>query len=116
MIEVCTIELLQKSRIIAPICRPPASDFEQFMVKLEAALDIFTDKFLIKDEYIYGDFNLDLLRYFEVKDSCVHTMETYGFRLLLNKPTSATNYSEASMDHILTNGSGRNIKEIELLD
>lgn len=49
---MCAIELPQKRMITASMYMPAASDFEKFMVRLEAGLDKYPDMIPIKDVYL----------------------------------------------------------------
>ena len=55
--------------------------------------------------YIFGDFNLDILKLEENKfiSEYVDTLFSYGFLQIITKPTRVSDNSATLIDHILTN-------------
>ena len=99
--------------IIGSVYRPgtkcPGLSFtEQFAQFSDLLSNILSELGAIYDKiYIFGDFNLDLLKINENKfiSDYVDTLFSFGFLQIVTKPTRISENSATLIDHILTNSS-----------
>ena len=114
IIETLFVEILDGSNqkiIIGSVYRPgtkcPGLSFtEQFAQFSDLLLNILSELGAIYDKiYIFGDFNLDLLKINENKfiSDYVDTLSSFGFLQIVTKPTRISENSATLIDHILTN-------------
>ncbi len=97
--------------IIGSVYRPAANhptltsleQFNQFIDILANILNNFSDKHTTV--YLFGDFNLDVLRYNISKQSSeyINLLFALGYLQLIIKPTRCTHNSASLIDHIVTN-------------
>ena len=105
LLEIVTIELqIQgcKNVIISCIYRTPGSNIEQFTEYIETYMKSINSN---KTLYMCGDFNIDLLKHNNHKNTKVflEMMYSYGMLPLINKPTRVTENSATLIDNIFTN-------------
>jgi len=114
IIETLFIEITtedNKKLVIGSIYRPgtkcPGLSFsEQFAQFSDTLTNLLSDLGSNYDNvYIFGDFNLDILKFDENKfiSEYVDTLFSFGFLQLVTKPTRVSENSATLIDHILTN-------------
>ena len=85
---------------------PGLSFSEQFAQFSDTLTNLLSDLGSNYDNvYIFGDFNLDILKFDENKfiSEYVDTLFSFGFLQLVTKPTRVSENSATLIDHILTN-------------
>ena len=112
-----------KKTIVGSIYRPntahhnltTSEQFSQFFDLLTNILDELSS--CNTPVLIFGDFNLDVLKYGILKNvtDYVDLLFSYGFLQLILKPTRCTPNSASVIDHILTNTQAENIKSVILV-
>ena len=77
--------------------------FSEFSDTLSATLSDLGSKH--ENIFLYGDFNLDILKFEENKfiSSYIDTLFSFGFLQIVTKPTRVSENSATLIDHILTN-------------
>ena len=114
IIETLFIEITtedNKKLVIGSIYRPgtknPGMTFtEQFSQFSDTLSGLLSDLGSIYDNvYIFGDFNLDILKLDENKfiSEYIDTLFSHGFLQIITKPTRVSDNSATLIDHILTN-------------
>ena len=114
ILETIFVEVITPSNqkfIIGSIYRPGTKypgltfteQFRQFSETLSSVLSELDSKH--NNVYLYGDFNLDALRFEENKfiSEYIDTLFSYGFLQIVTKPTRVSDNSATLIDHILTN-------------
>jgi len=114
IIETLFIEITtedNKKLVIGSIYRPGtkcpgitfSDQFAQFSDTLSNLLSDLGSKY--DNVYIFGDFNLDVLKLEENKfiSEYIDTLFSFGFLQLVTKPTRVSANSATLIDHILTN-------------
>ena len=100
--EFVTVEcfLNNKKIIVSCVYRMPGGDIEDFTNCLE---NMFYN--MKCDMYFCGDFNIDLIKYSEHKNTrCfLDSLFANGFYPLINKPTRITESTATLIDNIFTN-------------
>ena len=87
--------------VLCLLYRRPSSDLNQFLIHYSSIIDKFKNDKCI----IFGDLNLDLLKY----DSCSNVQNFVNINFekhffpAINKPTRVTNHSATVIDHIWFN-------------
>ena len=101
------IEIPDKNIIVGIVYKPDYVDYEDFISRLELALDTITKE--KKRGFIMGDFNIDLLKYNHNRqvNTFVNLMYSYSFSPCIDRPTgvcSTKNGTTISLiDNIFTN-------------
>ena len=112
METICVeIELENKKKlIITCLYRPNTHPSITQTQQLDLFIDNFTDLMaelssLNKDTYIFGDFNIDILKIcaHEKTSTFVDNCFANGFLQIITKPTRVTNSSATLIDHLYTN-------------
>ena len=95
------IQFENECYFVCLIYRRPGSDFDQFMLSYNHIICNTRRKNCL----IFGDFNLDLLRYetSNIVESFVHSNFENSFYSVVNKPTRVTSHSATVIDHIWCN-------------
>ena len=105
ILECVTVELTIKNHtnvVVSCIYRTPGSPIDTFCENLERNL---SDVKSIKTIFVFGDFNIDLLKH-ETHNNTKHfldTMYSLGLYPLIDKPTRITDNSTTLIDNIFTN-------------
>ncbi|XP_031571341.1 uncharacterized protein LOC116305543 [Actinia tenebrosa] len=105
ILESIFIEIIrphQRNVVIGVLYRPPNSNFQMFMNKLNEILPKFSKE--QKDCYLMGDFNIDLLKYqqqYNNTNDFLDTMFSHAFLPIINRPTRITSHTATSIDNIL---------------
>jgi hypothetical protein len=89
---------------------PTLSSSEQFSQFIDLFSNVLNDLADKKCKiYIFGDFNLDVLKYRTIKNVAeyVDLIFSFGFLQIMLKPTRCTTHSASLIDHILTNSNSR---------
>ena len=91
-----------KTLKVLTIYRPPDSNYSDFIDIFNSTVSNF------KPDYICGDFNLDLLRLDDARESCnfLDTIRSYSFLPVINKPTRISNNSATLIDNIFVGSPG----------
>ena len=93
-----------RTKIIANVYRSPSRNTTSFNELLDKTLDKL-DRHSRKHVSIFGDFNVDLLKY-ESDQACqdlIEIMTKHGFIQLVSRPTRITDHSATLIDHAYTN-------------
>ena len=109
--------------IVGSIYRPSTShplfssseQFIQFFDLLTNLLDDLSN--LNTPVLLFGDFNLDVLKYGIIKNvtEYIDLLFSFGFLQLVLKPTRCTPHSASVIDHILTNSQAENFESVILV-
>ena len=88
--------------LIGTIYRHPKGNVKHFTDKVEYNIDTIIKSKRIKDCFIVGDLNIDLLKYDSHQDTgeFLNTMLRYGFMPTILLPTRVTSHSCTLIDHI----------------
>lgn len=121
-IETIGVETLVKTKKYLFLCiyRPPSGDIDSFLMTMT---DILTSVHETKYQgiYIFGDFNLNLLKYNEKNViAFINLMFTFSLYPLIAKPTRVSSTSATLIDHIwatqLEDNIGNYIIETDISD
>ena len=101
-IEITKLPESNEKPVIGVVYRPPNSNFNQFLEKLEFMLNELNNYH--KPCYIMGDFNVDLLSQANSSTKCfTDLIYSHSFLPLIDKPTRIKPPSSTLIDNILTN-------------
>lgn len=103
-IETVGVESIIAGRKHIFICiyRPPSGDFGKFLDAISNILTITLDKH-IKRIYIFGDFNVNLLKHKEANvREFINLMFSFSLFPLITKPTRITETTASLTDHTWT--------------
>ena len=97
-LDVC---INSKKVTLCMVYRRPGSDYESFL----ADYDLFINSHIGKKCLVFGDFNLDLLKYRNSShvQRFVNTNFENNFFSLINRPTRVSSHSATVIDHIWCN-------------
>ena len=112
-IETVAVEIPGATRdsVVLMVYRKPSGDLNEFIGVMNDIMDTLSRE--NKHNYILGDFNINLLNHdSDIVLNFISLMYSFNFRCAVNKPTRSAGQTATLIDHIWSNNSTSNIKNL----
>lgn len=103
--ETTAIFIPNMNSVIVVVYRSPASGFELFIERLQAALAILSSDYSEKQIVLAGDFNINFLEKTKELKEMMDLLESFGLIHLFNEPSRLSKTSQSCIDNIFINNS-----------